>query len=102
MTAAPAAPALNSVKFAASSAQVGKSVTITVVTTNSVTKLTMYAENGTAVKSWTSGYSDSGNTRTWTLSYAFGGAGARTMTFRGFDANGTGTGAKTAAITVVK
>ena len=93
---------LNSVQFATSSVAVKENVVVIAVTSTNAAKLTMYTPNGTAVKSWTSGYSDSGSTRTWYVTYAFSGAGSRTLSFKAFDANGTGTGAKTASITVVK
>ena len=102
VTAAPAAPTLNSVHFGGSSAAVKQNVVITAVTSNAVTQLTMYLESGAAVKSWTGGYTDSGNTRTWTVTYAFSGAGTRTMVFRGTGADGTVTEAKTASITITK
>ena len=90
---------LNSVKFNSASVQVKKNVTITATTSTNVTKLSMY--NGSSlITSWTGGYTDSGSTRTWKVSYAFSGAGSRTMTFIGTDSNGTDTEAKTAAITV--
>ena len=95
-------PTLTSVNFSASSVQVGKNVTITAVTNTAVAKLTMYAENGSAVKTWTGGYTDSGTTRTWKVSYAFGGAGSRTLSFRGTGANGTATASKSVSITVTK
>ena len=92
-------PTLSSVKFSASSVQVKKNVTITAVTSTNATKLSMY--NGSSlIKTWTSGYTDSGTTRTWKVTYAFSGAGNRTMTFKGAAANGTVTAAKTATITV--
>ena len=90
---------LNSVKFSASSVAVGENVTITATTSTGVAKLCMY--NGSSLaKSWTSGYTDSGSTRTWTVTYAFVGAGAKTLTFKGFDADGTASGSKEASITV--
>ena len=59
--------------------------------------------NGSSlIKTWTSGYTDSGTTRTWKVTYAFSGAGNRTMTFKGAAANGTATAAKSASVTVVK
>ena len=94
-----AGPTLNSVKFTAASASVGQSVTITAVTNTAVTKLNMYS-GSSLIRSWTSGYTDSGSMRTWKVSYAFSGAGSRTMTFKGEDANKAATGAQKAAITV--
>ncbi len=94
-----AKPTLSSVSFSKTTVAVGKSVTITAVTSTTVTKLCMY--NGSALaKSWTSGYTDSGTTRTWKVTYAFVGTGAKTLTFKGFDANGVASGSKTASITV--
>ena len=56
----------------------------TVKTDAAATHLRMYAESGAAVRTWTaSGNSSvSGSTRTWWVSYAIGGAGNRTLTFK--------------------
>ena len=96
-----AKPTVSSVSFSKSTASVGQSVTITAKTSTTVTKLSMY--NGSALaKSWTSGYTDSGTTRTWKVTYAFVAAGAKTLTFRGIDANGVVSAGKTASITITK
>ncbi len=95
------APALSSVKFSKDQAKVNEEITITAVTNTTTTKLTMYA--GTkAVKSWTEGYTDKSGKRTWKVKYAFSGKGERTLDFKGFDANGVGTAAKTATIKITK
>ena len=96
-----AAPVLNSVEFSGSSAAVNQDVAITAVTSTNVAKLSMYAGTYLA-RTWTSGYTDSGTTRTWNVTYAFNGAGNRTMTFRGFDDNGTATADQNATITVTQ
>ena len=59
-------------------------LTFTVKTPTDMYYLKMYAENGALVRTWTaSGYSKiSGSTRVWTLPYAFGNAGDRTVTFK--------------------
>ena len=95
-----AAPTLSSVSFSKSTASVGENVTITAVTSTTVTKLSMY-NGSTLVQSWTSGYTDSGATRTWKVTYAFLGAGNRTLSFKAFDANGVATAAKSANIVIM-
>ena len=92
---------LNSVKFAKTGAVVKQDVTISAVTSTAATKLIMYAD-GKKVKAWSSGYTDSGDKRTWKVTYAFGGTGARTMGFKAADKNGKLTEEKTAKITVTK
>ena len=96
-----AKPAVSSVSFSKSTAAVGESVTITAKTSTSVTKLSMY-NGSTLAKSWTSGYTDSGTTRTWKVSYAFVAAGSKTLTFKGTDANGAVSAGKTATITITE
>ncbi len=99
VTAAAAVPTLNSVKFSADSVAVKKNVTITAVTSTSATKLCMYSEDNNCAGTWTEGYTDSGTTRTWKVTYAFNGKGKRTMTFKAENASGASTG-KDLAITV--
>ncbi len=74
-------PSVKSASFA-SGCSVGESVGITVTTDKSAGYLMLCAENGAAVKTWKSGYTDSGSTRTWKISYTFTGAGSRKLTFR--------------------
>ncbi len=95
------APTLSSVKFAKARATVKQNVTITAVTNPLATKLTMYA-GGKAVKTWTTGYTDKDGKRTWKVTYAFQGAGKRTLSFKAADANGMATAAKNASIEIVK
>lgn len=59
-------------------------LTFTVKTPTDMYYLKMYAENGALVRTWkASGNSRiSGSTRVWTLPYAFGSAGDRTVTFK--------------------
>ncbi len=92
-------PTLSSISFSKTKATVGQNVTITAVTSTTVTKLNMY--NGSALaNSWTSGYTDRGTKRTWKVTYAFVGTGAKTLTFRGIDSNGVSTAEKTAGIRI--
>ena len=94
-----AKPTLKSVSFPKEKATVGQKAAITAVTSVNVTKLSMY--NGSKlIKSWTGGYTDSGSTRTWEVTYAFSVEGNKTMTFKGTDANGAVTAGKTAGITI--
>lgn len=68
----------------ASSATVKETLTYTIKTGTSVNTLSLYA--GTyLVKSWTAAgnSADADGIRTWTLKYAIGGAGNRTITFKG-------------------
>ena len=81
---------LRSVSFSKTKVAVGKNVTITAVTSTPVTELCMYNSRCT----------DSGTMRTWKVTYAFAGTGTKTLTFKGFDANGVASGSKTASVTV--
>ena len=92
-------PTISSVSFSKTKATVGQSVTITAATSTTVTKLSMY-NGSTLAKSWTSGYTDSGSTRTWNVTYAFVAEGAKTLTFKGTDANGAVSAGKTVSITI--
>ena len=95
------APVLTSVKFGSATGKIKQDVTIVAVTSTNTAKLTMY--NGTkAVKSWTEGYTDRDGKRTWKVTYAFSGAGIRTMGFKATDANGCATAAKEATIEIKK
>ncbi len=94
-----AKPTISSAKFAKAKATVKQNVTLTVATSTTVDKLSMFSGN-TLIKSWTSGYTDSGTTRTWKMTYAFSGKGSKTMTFKGTDANGVISEAKTAKIQI--
>ncbi len=96
-----AAPKLTSVKFAKTKATVKQNVTINAVTSTNVTKLNMYS-GSTLAKSWTSGYTDEGTTRTWKVTYAFAGAGSRTLSFKALDASGNASTALKASITITK
>ncbi len=98
---APAAPELSSVKFAKAKATVNQKVTISAVTGTDAVKLIMYA-GGKAAKTWTSGYTDADGKRTWKVTYAFAGAGERSLDFKAADANGAESEAKTATITITK
>ncbi len=95
------APTLSSVKFSKTQATVKQNVTITAVTSTNTTKLVMYS-GSKAIKSWTSGYTDKDGKRTWKVTYAFSGAGTRTMSFKAIDANGFATAAKDATIEITK
>ncbi len=79
---------VQSASFAANTV-VGKQSTFTVVTSKNATSVTMYAENGSAVKKWTSGYTVSGNNRTWTLPYTFATAGNRSLSVTAASSNVT-------------
>ncbi len=81
-------------------AGVKKDASITAETSISTTKLCMYSE-GKLIKTWTEGYTDDGATRIWKVTYAFSGAGERTMGFKAKNAVGL-SGEKTAKVTVVK
>ena len=94
-------PALISVEFLKQSANLKENVEIVAVTSPDVVKLTMFTDNK-AVKSWTDGYTDDGNTRTWKATYAFSGAGDRTLDFVAYDAGDTPSDAKSASIKITK
>ena len=95
------APAIGSVKFSKTRATVKQKVTITAVTSTNTTKLAMYS-GSTLAKAWTSGYTDKDGKRTWKVTYAFAGAGKRTLSFKAIDANGAASAVKKAAITITK
>ncbi len=92
---------LSSVKFSKATAKVKEKVTITAVTSTNAAKLTMYT-GGKAVKSWTAGYTEKDGKRTWKITYAFSGAGKRTLVFKAFDASGKPSAEKTASIEITK
>ncbi len=93
---------LNSVSFAKKEVIVKEKVGINATTSLSAVKLTMYLKDK-EVKSWTKGYSDDGDTRTWKVSYAFSGAGEnRTLSFKAFDKDGSSTEAMNATVSVKK
>ena len=94
------APTLSGVAFGKEQVTVKQQVEITAVTSVNATKLTMYS-GSSAVKSWTTGYTDKDGKRTWKVKYSFGSAGAnRKLTFKAVDANGALTAGKTATITI--
>jgi len=78
------APAVGQIIFSPASAAKGQTVTITVKTNSDATHLLMYSEGDTYVKTWeASGNSSvSGTVRVWKVTYAFGGAGNRQITFK--------------------
>ena len=80
------APKISSVKFAKSKATVKQKVTITVKTNTTAAKLTMY-KGSKALKTWTTGYTDKGTTRTWKVTYAFTATGEQALTFKATDEN---------------
>ncbi len=93
---------INSVKFD-SSVTVGKAAGITVTTSTTVKYIAMCDSTGkTVYKTWTSGYTDSGTTRTWKVSYSFVGAGNRTMYFKASADNSAWSNLVSASITVNK
>ncbi len=94
-----AKPTITSVKFAKTKATVKQNATITAVTSTTASTLNMYSGK-TLAKSWTSGYTDSGSTRTWKVTFAFAGKGTRTMTFKVTDDNGVVSAEKKASITI--
>ena len=88
--------------FAKSSVVKGNAVSITVKTGVDAKYLTMFSEDGIAVKTWAASTSStiSGTTRVWKLTFSFSDAGNRSLTFKATK-NGTTYGAgKTAKITV--
>ncbi len=95
------APTVSSVKFAQTTAAVKQDVTITAVTSTDAAKLIMYA-NGKEVKTWIKGYTDKDGKRTWKVTYAFGGAGDRTLDFKAASSDGVTSAAKSAGITITK
>ena len=62
----------------------------------------MCSSTGSAYKTWTSGYTDSGTTRTWNVSYTFSGAGNRTMYFKASADNSTWSVLVSASVVVNK
>ena len=78
------APAVGQVLFSKKIAAKGETVTITVKTNSDATQLIMYSEGGGKVKTWAAdgNSSVSGTVRVWKVTYAFGGAGNRTITFK--------------------
>jgi len=92
-------PALFSVGFASDTVEKGQPVAITAVTDTACGELRMYAENGSLVKTWTSGYTDSGSRRTWQVSYSFKSAGKRALPFTAAGEKGE-SAAVTARVTV--
>jgi len=97
ITVTPAIPTITSASFNAANAKINTAAGITVVTSANANYLRMYGEGGAQIKTWpASGNSTvSGNTRTWKVSYAFGGAGIRTMTFKAsWDGSTMSTGKK--------
>ena len=96
-----ALPTLSSVKFGSATAKVKEEISITAVTSTSTTKIVMYSGDK-AVKTWTEKYTDNGSKRTWNLTYAFSGAGNRTLTFKAFNAAGTASEAKESKIKITK
>ncbi len=98
------AASVTSACFIPASIKLGDSVTAIVETSSSAKYLHMYTETGSVVKKWdAASYSSvSGNVRTWIVTYTFGGAGNRVMTFKA-STDGTTTGAgKTASLTITK
>ena len=93
------APAVGQVYFSKSIAAKNETVTVTVKTNSDATHLIMYSENGGKVKTWeASGNSSvSGTVRVWNITYAFSGAGARTMTFKASRDGGTTVGVSNSA-----
>lgn len=93
--------AVNSAKFGVAYAPKGTSITITVKTGADAKYLTMF--NGSSkVKTWAAADHSviSGTVRVWTVSYAFSGAGERTMTFKASKDNSTYGTAKTAKVLI--
>jgi len=97
-------PAVGQVLFSKQTAAKGETVTITVKTNSDATHLIMYSENGGKVKTWAAegNSSVSGTVRVWKVTYAFGGTGSRTMTFKASRDGGKTVGrANSASIKVV-
>ena len=76
-------PSLVKVSFTSDTVVKGEKATIKAVTNTAVDTLCMYAENGSLVKTWSSGYTDKGDVRTWKVKYSFKSAGNRALTFMG-------------------
>jgi|GEM_PF-4615562 len=83
---------------------VGTEQVFTVKTGSAAQYLMMCIENGSVFKTWpASGNSTvSGGTRTWTVKYAFGGAGTRTMTFKAGSTTTPGSNGKAVTFTVAQ
>ena len=81
---------VDSVSASTATVTAKETLKFTVKTSTNAKYVRMYSEGGYMVKSWAAeGNSTvSGNVRIWTLSYAFGNAGDRTLTFRA-SADGT-------------
>ncbi len=81
VTVEPEIPVIKSAAFDGT-ATVGTAVNITLRTGKNAKCVAMYAENGSLVQKWTSGYTDSGSERIWLISYKFQSAGTRALTFK--------------------
>ncbi len=82
----------------APSVKQSENVTFTIKTPTTAKYVMMYTENGKMFKSWSSGYKDSSNVRTWTIKMSFSGIGERQFTFK---ASKTGTSAPAGSTAVV-
>ena len=99
ITYSPTKLAMKSVSFDQEKRTVKQKTGITAVTSVGASKLRMYL-NGKVVKTWAAGYTDEGNLRTWKVSYAFAGAGERTMTFKALTDQNVATPPQTSTITI--
>ena len=91
---------LDIVKFDSKKVNVSKPAVIKAVTSTAATKLNMYS-GSSLIKSWTEGYKDSGNVRTWTVYYAFSGKGNRSFSFRAVGFDNALSELKTAEVTII-
>lgn len=98
-----AIPNVTSASASVTTVTAKNTMTFTAKTPTNAYSLSLYAEDGSKVKTWNSSGNStvSGSVRTWKVSYAFSGAGNRRVTLKA-SANGVqyGTG-KTLAITVL-
>ncbi len=98
----PVVPVVNSAAFTQSTVQKGTAVGICVTTSSNAKKLALCSESGSVCKVWSADGNStvSGNVRTWNVSYAFGGAGNRSIGFQASADSSTYGGIRSAAITV--
>ena len=78
----------------------GSDIVFTVNTTTDAAKLALFNQSGTQLAAWTSGYTNSGSERVWTVKYAIDTVGSSTLTFKASKDGSTFDAGKTVAVTV--